>query len=114
MFARLSLLPTPNSSVQITSSLQLPPQVPASNPHVRKVKSGEEEEEEEEDLVDQLIKKSGCAKEHYLVQVSVLLTSSPTHLTPPSSQECMVEHNDWRKCQQALKTFQACLNNSKK
>jgi len=38
----------------------------------------------------------GCEKEHYLVQ------------------ECMVEHQDWRKCQQALKTFQACLNSGKK
>jgi len=53
------------------------------------------EEEEGEDLVDKLIRDSGCEKEHYLVQ------------------ECMVDHQDWRKCQDALKTFQACLNSKK-
>lgn len=65
-------------------------EVPPATPHDRKVKPGEEEEGE--DLVDQLIEKTGCSQEHYLVQ------------------ECMVEHQDWRKCQQTLKTFQACLN----
>ncbi len=33
----------------------------------------------------QLLTKSGCAEQHYLVQ------------------ECMVEHRDWRRCQQVLK-----------
>jgi len=70
-------------------------EVPPASPHIRKTgPSGEEEEEE--DLVDKLIRNTGCEKEHYLVQ------------------ECMVEHQDWRKCQQALKTFQACLNSGKK
>jgi len=54
-----------------------------------------QEEEEEEDLVDTLIEKSGCSQEHYLVN------------------ECMVEHRDWRKCQQTLRNFQACLNKNK-
>jgi len=70
-------------------------EVPPTSPHNRKTgPSGEEEEEE--DLVDKLIRNTGCEKEHYLVQ------------------ECMVEHQDWRKCQQALKTFQACLNSGEK
>jgi len=67
-----------------------------SNVSVHDRKLREEKSEEEEDLVDQLLKKSGCTEEHYLVQ------------------ECMVEHQDWRKCQQVLKNFQACINNSKK
>lgn len=70
-------------------------EIPANLPtHERKLR--EEKEEEEEDLVDKLINKSGCSDEHYLVQ------------------ECMVEHQDWRKCQQVLKNFQACLNKNKK
>lgn len=68
-------------------------EVPPSDPHNR-VRQ-EKEEDEGEDLVDQLIEKSGCSEEHYLVQ------------------ECMVEHRDWRRCQQTLKNFQACLNKGK-
>jgi len=71
-------------------------EVPPIDPHNRRVKKEDEEEEEGEDLVDQLIKKSGCENEHYLVQ------------------ECMVEHRDWRRCQQTLKNFQACLNSKGK
>ena len=66
-------------------------EIPANLPaHERKLK--EQKLEEEEDLVDKLLKKSGCEEDHYLVQ------------------ECMVEHQDWRKCQAVLKNFQACLN----
>jgi len=68
-------------------------EVPRTSPHDRRVKPVEEDEGE--DLVDKLIRDSGCEKEHYLVQ------------------ECMVDHQDWRKCQDALKTFQACLNSKK-
>ena len=66
---------------------EIPANIPA---HERKLK--EQKLEEEEDLVDKLLKKSGCEEHHYLVQ------------------ECMVEHQDWRKCQSVLKNFQACLN----
>ena len=66
-------------------------EIPANiSAHDRKLR--EEKLEEEEDLVDKLLKKSGCTEEHYLVQ------------------ECMVEHQDWRKCQTVLKQFQACVN----
>ena len=42
--------------------------MPPASPHNRKTgPSGEEEEEE--DLVDKLIRNTGCEKEHYLVQV---------------------------------------------
>lgn len=67
-------------------------EIPPTNPHVRKVKI---EEDEEEDLVDKLISKSGCSEEHFKVQ------------------ECMVEHQDWRKCQDALKTFQTCMTKAR-
>ena len=42
--------------------------MPPANPHNRK--SGPAEEEEE-DLVDKLIRNTGCEKEHYLVQVKI-------------------------------------------
>ena len=41
-------------------------QVPPANPHNRRTGPAEEEEE---DLVDKLIRNTGCEKEHYLVQV---------------------------------------------
>ena len=62
------------------------------SPHERKLR--EEKLEEEEDLVDQLLKKSGCTEQHYSVQ------------------ECMVEHQDWRKCQKVLKDLQVCMSQS--
>ena len=62
------------------------------SPHERKLR--EEKLEEEEDLVDQLLKKSGCTEQHYSVQ------------------ECMVEHQDWRKCQKGLKDLQQCMSQS--
>jgi len=70
-------------------------EVPVSvSPHLRKLK--EEKEEEEVDLVDKLLQKSGCEEQHYKVQ------------------ECMVEFQDWRKCQGALKDFQLCMSKSQK
>jgi len=69
-------------------------EIPSNLPtHDRRLK--EEKIEEEEDLVDKLVRKTGCEDEHYLVQ------------------ECMVEHQDWRKCQDALKSFQSCMNKSR-
>jgi len=67
---------------------------PASNPHDRKLK--EEKLEEEEDLVDKLLQKSGCEEKHYKVQ------------------ECMVEFQDWRKCQAVLKDFQLCMSKNQR
>ena len=67
-------------------------EIPANiSAHDRKLR---EEKLEEEDLVDKLLKKSGCTEEHYLVQ------------------ECMVEHQDWRKCQKVLKDLQVCMSQS--
>ena len=69
-------------------------EIPSNLPtHDRRLK--EEKLEEEEDLVDKLVRKTGCEDEHYLVQ------------------ECMVEHQDWRKCQDALKSFQSCMIKSR-
>ena len=68
-------------------------EIPANLPaHERKLK--EQKLEEEEDLVDKLLKKTGCEEDHYLVQ------------------ECMVEHQDWRKCQKVLKDLQVCMSQS--
>jgi len=67
---------------------EVPP--PGSSPHDRRLK--EQKLEEEVDLVDKLLQKSGCEEQHYKVQ------------------ECMVEFQDWRKCQGVLRVFQACMN----
>jgi len=69
-------------------------EVPSSNPHERKLQ--EQKAEEELDLVDKLLQKSGCEDAHYKVQ------------------ECMVEHQDWRKCQQVLKDLQMCMNKNRR
>ena len=37
--------------------------------------------EDEDDPVDKMLKKAGCAEQHFNIQA------------------CMVEHKDWRKCQ---------------
>ncbi|XP_062309497.1 cytochrome c oxidase assembly factor 4 homolog, mitochondrial [Osmerus eperlanus] len=47
--------------------------------------------EDEDDPVDQMISRTGCADLHYAVQ------------------ECMAEHQDWRKCQIQVQTFKECM-----
>ncbi|XP_077197317.1 cytochrome c oxidase assembly factor 4 homolog, mitochondrial [Paroedura picta] len=53
-------------------------------------------EEEEEDPFDQMISRTGCAAFHYAVQ------------------ECMAEHQDWRKCQQQVQSFKDCMSKHQK
>nr|XP_056714565.1 cytochrome c oxidase assembly factor 4 homolog, mitochondrial [Euleptes europaea] len=48
--------------------------------------------EEEEDPLDQMISRTGCAAFHYAVQ------------------ECMAEHQDWRKCQEQVQRFKECMS----
>ncbi|XP_046545298.1 cytochrome c oxidase assembly factor 4 homolog, mitochondrial-like [Haliotis rubra] len=52
------------------------------------------EEEEEDDPVETMLKKTGCAELHYAVQ------------------ECMAETKDWRLCQDKVKAFRKCIENS--
>ncbi|KAJ8412455.1 hypothetical protein AAFF_G00127910 [Aldrovandia affinis] len=47
--------------------------------------------EDEEDPVDQMISRTGCGELHYAVQ------------------ECMAEHQDWRKCQSQVQNFKECM-----
>ncbi|XP_015197881.1 cytochrome c oxidase assembly factor 4 homolog, mitochondrial isoform X2 [Lepisosteus oculatus] len=47
--------------------------------------------EDEDDPVDRMISKTGCAELHYAVQ------------------ECMAEHQDWRKCQRQVQNFKECM-----
>ncbi|KAJ7356087.1 Cytochrome oxidase assembly factor 4 [Desmophyllum pertusum] len=54
-----------------------------------------EEEEEEEDPFDTRIKKSGCADLHYALM------------------DCMDKQKDWRKCQEHVKGFKACIDQQK-
>ena len=57
--------------------------MPPASPHNRKTgPSGEEEEEE--DLVDKLIRNTGCEKEHYLVQVVELQPNYASVTKDPS------------------------------
>ncbi|XP_032680118.1 cytochrome c oxidase assembly factor 4 homolog, mitochondrial [Odontomachus brunneus] len=48
-------------------------------------------ENEIEDPVEQMLKKTGCIELHYQVQ------------------ECIAEHQDWRKCQDQVKKFRQCM-----
>ncbi|XP_053167217.1 cytochrome c oxidase assembly factor 4 homolog, mitochondrial [Hemicordylus capensis] len=52
--------------------------------------------EEEEDPLDQMISRTGCAAFHYAVQ------------------ECMAEHQDWRKCQEQVQSFKDCMREHQK
>ncbi|XP_076360327.1 uncharacterized protein LOC143252299 [Tachypleus tridentatus] len=50
-----------------------------------------EDDEEEDDHVEKMLKKTGCLELHYAVQ------------------ECMADHKDWRKCQEQVAKFRACI-----
>ncbi|KAK7104817.1 hypothetical protein V1264_019475 [Littorina saxatilis] len=52
--------------------------------------------EEEEDPVENMIKKTGCIQLHYAVQ------------------DCMGEHQDWRKCQPQVTEFRKCMTENLK
>ena len=54
------------------------------------------EEDEEEDIVDKMLDKAGCAKQHYAVQ------------------ECMADTKDWRQCQEHVKNFRDCIEKARK
>ncbi|EZA48680.1 hypothetical protein DMN91_002271 [Ooceraea biroi] len=58
--------------------------------------SDTDSKEEIEDPVERMLKKTGCINLHYQVQ------------------ECMAEHQDWRKCQDKVKKFKECMNKSTK
>ncbi|KAL1444518.1 hypothetical protein MTO96_029825 [Rhipicephalus appendiculatus] len=46
--------------------------------------------------LEEMLKKTGCIDLHYAVQ------------------ECMAEHRDWRKCQEAVRNFQMCIERNAK
>jgi len=48
-------------------------------------------DDDEIDPVEEMIKQTGCLKEHYVVQ------------------DCMGENNDWRACQSQVKSFRECM-----
>lgn len=48
---------------------------------------------EDVDLVENMLKETGCVELHHKVQ------------------ECVAEHQDWRKCQDVLKEFRLCIEN---
>ncbi|XP_063813038.1 cytochrome c oxidase assembly factor 4 homolog, mitochondrial [Pseudophryne corroboree] len=64
---------------------------PAPQAHDRSRKA-----EDEEDPVDAMIGRTGCTAHHYAVQ------------------ECMVEHQDWRKCQDQVQRFKDCMQDYQK
>jgi len=46
---------------------------------------------DEEDLVDKLLRQTGCSDQNFAVQ------------------ECMFEHRDWRKCQDSVRAMKECM-----
>lgn len=54
------------------------------------------EDDDEIDPFEAMLKKSGCAELHYAVQ------------------DCMAEHQDWRKCQKEVAEFRACIEKNQK
>ncbi|XP_010899568.1 cytochrome c oxidase assembly factor 4 homolog, mitochondrial [Esox lucius] len=58
------------------------------SPHDRSQRPGADQEE---DPVDQMISRTGCGELHYAVQ------------------DCMAEHQDWRRCQGQVQTFKDCM-----
>lgn len=60
---------------------------PSPSPHDRS-----RSEEDEDDPVDGMISKTGCAELHYALQ------------------DCMAEHQDWRKCQTEVQKFKECMS----
>ncbi|XP_014670112.1 PREDICTED: cytochrome c oxidase assembly factor 4 homolog, mitochondrial-like [Priapulus caudatus] len=52
-----------------------------------------EDIDDEEDPVETMMKKTGCMELHYAVQ------------------DCMIEHRDWRKCQDKVAEFKNCISN---
>ncbi|XP_003492172.3 cytochrome c oxidase assembly factor 4 homolog, mitochondrial-like isoform X2 [Bombus vosnesenskii] len=49
-----------------------------------------------DDPVEEMLKKTGCMELHYEVQ------------------ECIVETQDWRKCQEQVKRFKVCMDKYQK
>jgi len=47
----------------------------------------------DDDLVDRILKTSGCFDAHYKVQ------------------ECISEHKDWRRCKDTVEAFKKCMKN---
>ena len=69
----------------------------SDDPHNRlRHKQKSEDDDDEEDLVDKMLKKAGCAEQHYKVQ------------------ECMADTKDWRQCQHLVKDFKTCIEKSRK
>ncbi|KAL0994832.1 hypothetical protein UPYG_G00127730 [Umbra pygmaea] len=61
------------------------------SPHDRSHRPSPSADQEEEDPVDQMISRTGCGELHNAVQ------------------DCMAEHQDWRKCQAQVHTFKECM-----
>jgi len=55
-----------------------------------------EEVNEDDDIVEKMIRKTGCLQYHYNVQ------------------NCMSEQQDWRKCQPTVKAFRQCMEEYEK
>lgn len=70
----------------------------SDDPHnrSRQVKKHDDADDDEEDPVDKMMEKIGCGEQHYQVQL------------------CMMENKDWRKCQEPVRQFKLCVEESKK
>ncbi|XP_013386476.1 cytochrome c oxidase assembly factor 4 homolog, mitochondrial [Lingula anatina] len=64
--------------------------------HDRSRKPVSDNDDEDDDLVDKRLKEMGCMDKHLAVQ------------------DCMFDTKDWRKCQEQVKAFKACVENYEK
>jgi len=68
----------------------------SDDPHNRSRQVKKHDDDDEEDPVDKMMEKIGCGEQHYQVQL------------------CMMENKDWRKCQEPVRQFKLCVEESKK
>ena len=68
----------------------------SDDPHNRSRQVKKHDDADEEDPVDKMMEKIGCGEQHYQVQL------------------CMMENKDWRKCQEPVRQFKLCVEESKK
>ncbi|KAJ7997411.1 hypothetical protein DPEC_G00228700 [Dallia pectoralis] len=92
----LSVVPRPSDDPGSYAGTATRAKMSSPSPHDRSSRPSPNADQEEEDPVDKMISRTGCGELHYAVQ------------------ECMAEHQDWRRCQGPVQTFKDCMVNFQK
>ncbi|CAG2182174.1 unnamed protein product, partial [Oppiella nova] len=58
-------------------------------------------DDEEEDPLETMLNRTGCKELHYSLQTRASI--------PLTTQDCMAEHRDWRRCQDLVQKFKDCM-----